>query len=100
MLLDQLKHLVTQDAEMEHALKPKPFQPPPWDETLRTLDGLQYLVGHHYLHMHLVVQEVVRQRMSKADLGRREQAVMFFIENLTGMIYDGYGYRSRPLYFI
>ena len=83
-----LKQLVTQDAEMAEALKQKPFQPPPWEETLRTLDGMQYLIGQPYARMHRVVQEVVRRRMSEAELRRREQALLVFIEGRTDGTYS------------
>ena len=78
-----LKQLVAQDAEMAEALKPKPFQPPPCEETLRTLEGLQFLVGQPYTRMHRVVQEVVRRRMSETELLRLEQAVLRFIKGHT-----------------
>ena len=86
-----LKQLVARDTDMAEALQPKPFQPPPWEETLRTLAGLQYLVGQPYARMHRVVQEVVRRRMSEADRLCREEVVLRFVEAHTGTIYDGYG---------
>ncbi|HEV3145501.1 MAG TPA: TIR domain-containing protein [Gemmataceae bacterium] len=68
--LDFLKQLVTQDQEMAEALRPKPFHPPPLEETLGTLAGLQYLVGKPYAHMHRVLQEVVRRRMAQTEQDR------------------------------
>ena len=86
-----LQELVTQDTALTAALTPKPFRPPPWEETLRTLDGMQYLIGKPYARMHRVVQEVVRQRMSEDERTRREQAVLVFVDHHTVTIHDGQG---------
>ena len=88
--LGWLKQLITQDVEMADALKSKSFQPPPWAETIRTLEGLQYLIGQPYARMHRVVQEVVYRRMSEDRL-QREQAVLSFIENRTAAVCDSLG---------
>ncbi len=77
-----LKQLVAQDAEMVEALKPKPFQPPPWEETLRSLEGLQYLLGQPYARMHRVVQDVVHRRMTDSQGAIREGSVLAFVERL------------------
>ena len=40
-----LKKLVHGDTDMAESLQTRPFQPPPWEESLRTLAGLDYIKG-------------------------------------------------------
>lgn len=70
-----LKQLVSRDGEMADALQEKPFESPPWEETVHTLERLQYLVGEPFARMHRVLQEVVRRRMSPAQQSRLAAAI-------------------------
>jgi len=76
-----LKRLAEQDADLADALMRKPFQPPPWEETLRTLDGLRHLQDEPFARMHRVVQEVIRRRITEADRAARAARVMTFVED-------------------
>jgi tetratricopeptide (TPR) repeat protein len=71
-----LKELVSGDAEVAVDLEARPFQPPPWEETSRTLAELQYLVGSPYGRMHRVVQEVVKRRRGDVAREQREKLVL------------------------
>ncbi|HZZ79845.1 MAG TPA: tetratricopeptide repeat protein [Gemmataceae bacterium] len=94
-----LKELIAADPEMADELKPRPFQSPPWEETLRTLDGLDYLKGESFGRMHRVVQEVIRRRMADEQQTRREAAVLAMAERKAVAIDDkaGYGCDHREI---
>lgn len=85
-----LKELIEQDAEMVEHRKAKPFAPPPWEETLRTLAGLDYLKGERYARMHRVVQEVVKRRLDEPTAAARRQKAIAWIENRAMVLYDGH----------
>ncbi len=78
-----LKTIIEADDEMKPHLVAKPFAPPAWEETLRTLAGLDYLKGSPFARMHRVVQEVVKQRMSEDDRERRFETVVKYVYDLT-----------------
>ena len=84
-----LRELVSSDPEMTQELQAKPFGADPWDDTLRTLDGLDYLKGFPYGRMHRVVQEVVLRRMTEQSREERRQRVEFWIENRAVSVNDG-----------
>jgi tetratricopeptide (TPR) repeat protein len=88
--INWLKALVQQDADMADALKQKPFQPEPWAETLRTLDGLDYLQGAPYARMHRVVQEVVQGLLTESERERFRQRVLAWIERRTIANWDSH----------
>ncbi len=78
-----LRRLVADDTDMADALMPRPFQPPPWEETLRTLAGLDYLKGEPLARMHRVVQEVILARLTVDVRTQRAHRVRTFIEQRT-----------------
>ncbi len=78
-----LKRLVADDADMADALTLRPFQSLPWEETLRTLAGLDYLKGEPLARMHRVVQEVILARLSVEVRIQRTERVRTFIEQRT-----------------
>lgn len=65
-----------------------PFGVAPWDDTLRALDGLDYLKGSLYGRMHRVVQQVVLNRMPEQIRSERLHRVEAFIENPAAMVHD------------
>jgi tetratricopeptide (TPR) repeat protein len=86
--LSWVKALVEADAAMAEHLKPRPFRPPPWEEALRTLAGLQYLTGGPYARMHRVVQEVIRRRTGDEAREQRRDAVFAYVADLSGRNWD------------
>ena len=81
-----LKQLVAQDAEMVEALKPKPFQPPPWEETLRNSKGCNTCSVSRMPACTAWCRTWFADRMTDSQRAIREGSVLAFVERLVTSI--------------